>query len=376
MSEEAKVGGEEKTASEIASLGGKAAAKKMSRAARSARASQAAAARWGGGLPVATYGSPDRPLRIGSIEIPCYVLSDERRVIVQRGVLTALSMSPGTGREGEGDRLLKFVTGKALTPYISGDLLEMIKNPIRFQTPSGGSLAYGYEATILADLCDAVLEARKMGSLHPQQVHIAAQCEILVRALTKTGIVALVDEATGYQDVRSRDALAKILEAFVAKELQQWVRTFPLEYFKEMCRLRGVNFSPNLQLPRYFGHLTNDLVYARLAPGVLEELKRKNPTEGEKRQRKSKHFQWLTADHGHPRLRIHLEGVIVAMKLSKDWKEFYCRVNDLYPKMNETPTIPGMRYDDPDGDDDQVATSSSSTALPPPSEQSPPASQE
>jgi hypothetical protein len=168
---------EPKTVEEIASLGGKAAAAKMTAAERSQRAAQAATTRWQGSLPVATHGSPDRPLRIGELEIPCYVLNDERRVIVQGGVLKALTMSQGTGREGEGDRLTKFVTGKSLNPFVSSDLLEMIKNPIRFQVPSG-ALAYGYEATILADLCDAVLEARKMGSLHHQQAHIAAQCEV------------------------------------------------------------------------------------------------------------------------------------------------------------------------------------------------------
>jgi hypothetical protein len=331
----------------IASLGGKASAAKLSAAERRERAKQAAAARWGAGLPMATHGSPDRPLRIADLEVPCYVLDDERRVIVQGGVFKALGMSQGTGRKGEGDRLTKFVTGKSLAPYVSSEMLEVIKNPIKFRVPSG-SLAYGYEATILNDLCDAVLEARKDDKLHYQQAHIAAQAEVLVRAFSRTGIVAAVDEVTGYQDARARDALAKILEAFVAKELQKWVRTFPKDYYEQLFRLRNITNTGGAKTPRYIGHLTNDLVYSRLAPGVLEELRRKNPTVPEKKQRKSKHHQWLTPDMGHPRLRMHLEGIVVAMKLSKDWKEFYGRLNEVYPKMNETPMLPGMKYDETD----------------------------
>lgn len=113
--------------------------------------------------------------------------------------------SRATAGRGGGDRLAKFVATKALNPFVSNELAEVIKNPIVFQAPSGGR-AYGYEATVLADLCDAVLEARKSGRLHYQQEHIAEQCESLVRAFAKVGIIALVDEATGYQDVRDRVA--------------------------------------------------------------------------------------------------------------------------------------------------------------------------
>jgi len=80
------------------------------------------------------------------------------------------------------------------------------------------------------------------GKLHHQQEHIAEQREILVRGFARVGIIALVDEATGYQEDRARDALAKILEAFIAKELRKWISTFPIDYYKELFRLRGWRF--------------------------------------------------------------------------------------------------------------------------------------
>lgn len=187
-----------------AAKGGRARAEKLSPEERRYIARRAAEARWNVDLPRATHGSDDHPLRIGSIEIPCYVLDDDRRVLAQRGMIAGLNMSQGTAGGGGGDRLVNFVRGKSLNPFISSKLLDLIVNPIRFRTLDGKNVAYGYEATALADLCDAVLEARKQDELNHQQEHIAARCEILVRGFARVGIIALVDEATGFQDHRSR----------------------------------------------------------------------------------------------------------------------------------------------------------------------------
>ncbi len=107
-------------------------------------------------------GSADHPLEIGDSEIQCYVLENEKRVLVQSEMINALGMSKGSSGGTGGDRLAKFVYGKALTPFVSDKLREVTTNPIKFKTNTG-NLAYGYEATILTDICDAVLDARKNG---------------------------------------------------------------------------------------------------------------------------------------------------------------------------------------------------------------------
>lgn len=282
-------------------------------------------------------------MRIGDLKIPCYVLADGKRVIVRRGMFDSLGMSNGTASrilETRTDRLTKFVEGKSLKPHVSDELLEVIKKPIPFKSPNG-TVAYGYEATVLADICDAVLTARSAGDLHHQQEHIAKQCEILVRAFARVGIIALVDEATGYQDERARDALAKILEAFVAKELRKWVKTFPAEFYKEMFRLRSIPYTGKVQRPAYIGHLTNDLVYSRLAPGVLEELRRRSPKD-ENGRRKNKLFMWLTEDVGHPKLLQHLEAVTALMKVSTAWDQFKGMLDIAYPKQTPLPLFDGI----------------------------------
>lgn len=283
-------------------------------------------------LPKATHESADHPLKIGDIEIPCYVLEDGTRVLSQRGVVGGLGMSYGS-RAGGADRLTSFLSGKAISPFVSNDLTALIANPIKFKTSLGGGIAFGYPATILADICDVVLSARRASALQQQQQHIAEQCEILVRGFARVGIIALVDEATGYQKDRAKDALAKILEAFVAKEIQPWVKTFPADYYEHLCRLRGLPYPPErMQMPRYFGVLTNDIVYHRLAPGVLEALK-KEAAKAEKRTRLHQH---LTHDHGHIKLRELIASIVTIMKLSPDYANFIGTLNRIHQRYGDT----------------------------------------
>lgn len=291
-------------------------------------------------IPQAMYGSPDSPLQVGNLKIPCYVLEDGRRVLAQGGMLEALDMSPGTAaKAGAGSRLAKFVSSKSISPYVPEELSRVVVEPIRFRSPRGGGDAYGYEATVLVEICEAVLEARDQGTLHRQQEHIAKQCEILVRGFARVGIIALVDEATGYQEVRAREALEKILDKFIGDELAKWAKTFPDEFYQEMARLRGLHYSEiATKRPAYIGHLTNDVVYKRLAPGVLIELKAKTPKTN-RGNRKHRYHQWLTEDFGHPRLREHLVAVIALMRASPNWNNFYRLLQRALPKYEDDPRL-------------------------------------
>jgi hypothetical protein len=321
---------------ETKAKGGYARAEALSPEERKRIAREAALARWDESIPKAEYGSSDRPLKIGNWEIPCYVLNDGRRVLVQRGMMGALGMKQGTAGRGGGDRLAKFAATKAINPFVSEKLAEVIKNPIVFHIPKGGK-AYGYEATTLADLCDAVLEARKSGTLHYQQEHIALSCEMLVRAFAKVGIIALVDEVTGYQEIRHREALQAILDLYLRKEFAAWAKTFPDEFYQHIFRLRKWNWKGRSKNPpQVVASYTKDIVYARLAPGILKELETRNPIENGKR--KGKHHQLLTEDVGHPALAQHIYGVLGLMRNSTDgdWTGFKRLLDRAYPRRNDS----------------------------------------
>lgn len=283
----------------------------------------------------AVYGSPDHPLKIGDLEIPCYVLEDGKRMLHQRGMVSALGMVRGGSSSGRGDRLAKFTAQDRLKSFVSEHLLKVTNKPIKFKTPKG-KIAYGYEATVLADICEAVLAARDAGLLQKQQEHIAKRCQILMRGFARVGIIALVDEATGYQEDRARDALEAILRNFISTELLKWVKTFPDEFYRQMFRLRNWQYSQfSAKRPSVAGRITNDIIYERLAPGVLAELRRIAPRDV-KGRRKHRYHQRLTSDIGHPALREHLASVITLMKVSTSWRRFYAMLNRALPKWGST----------------------------------------
>lgn len=272
----------------------------------------------------ATHGSPDHPLRIGDREIPCYVLEDGTRVIVMSGVLKSLGMSGGgkIGKKGK-DRLARFAATKGVNPFVPAGLSMMISEPIKFRRPSGGVATNGYEATVLVDLCEAILAARQGGMLTKQQMHIADRAETLVRAFARIGIIALVDECTGYQEKRDRDALHSLLSLYLSEERLAWAKRFPDDYWKELYRLRGLPWPAiGNKAPRYIGHLVNRTVYDKLPPTVLEELKRRNPPSEETGRRKYRHHQFLSEDFGQPDLKNHLLQLLPVMRLSPDWETF------------------------------------------------------
>lgn len=284
-------------------------------------------------------------LKIGEFVIPCAVLEEGTRLLTQEGMLTSLGRANRGIRRSSSEvaTLPPFLAAKSLEPFIDEGLKE-VASPIRFALPNGG-VAYGYAAELLPEICNVFLAAREAGALTAKQLPTAKRCEILVRGLAKVGIIALVDEATGYQYDREKDALEQILSKFIAKELSRWVKRFPNEYYEHMIRLWG--WTPRKfinRLPPVAGKITNNLVYSRLAPGVLQRLQELNPID-EKGRRKTKHHQWLTTEFGVEELRDHLIGLVALMKAAKTKAEFLRLVDLVFKPPNTTLPLP---FNEPD----------------------------
>jgi len=146
------------------------------------------------------------------------------------------------------DNMVPFLAAKNLKEFISKDLEESTK-PQEFLTKKGAK-AFGYRAELLPQVCEVYLQARDNLKLHPSQAKTCKSAEIIMRGLAQVGITALVDEATGYQDVRARDALAIILEQYIADEHRKWTECFPEKFYKEMFRL-NIKTATNHRL-KYF----------------------------------------------------------------------------------------------------------------------------
>ena len=222
-------------------------------------------------------------LNLGGISIPCYVLQDGTRVLSGRGMQEALKMVDESedGKQTAGTRLNRYLNQKSLNPFIYKGKEPDHFNPIICY--KGTQKINGYEATILADICEAFLEARNYIELSTRQRVIADQCEILIRGFARVGITALVDEATGYQYERERDALQSILKAYINEELLKWQKLFPDIFYYEIFRLNNWDYTVKgiQKRPGVIGKWTNELIYKQLPKGVLEELKNRTPKSSE-----------------------------------------------------------------------------------------------
>lgn len=313
--------------------GGRARAESLTPEQRTEIARLGAQSRWDSSkLPRATHSGV---VKIGDIEIPCAVLDTGQRVLTQSGFMRAL----GRARQAKGRQyydadvnMPAFLTAKNIRPFVSKDL-EVTSSQILFRQK--GHKAFGYPAELLPQVCGVFLDALKAGVLVPTQLHIAEKAQILIRGLATVGIVALVDEATGFQEYRDSQALQAILDAYLKKEFAAWAKRFPDEFYYHIFRLKNWEWKGRkVNPPQVVAHFTKDIVYSRLAPHILEELERRNPMENGRRR--SRHHQWLTEDIGHPALAQHLHAVITLMRVSSTWEQFMAMLDVAHPPRGDT----------------------------------------
>jgi hypothetical protein len=75
-----------------------------------------------------------------------------------------------------------------------------------------------------------------------------------------------------------RLALQAILDKYLRKEFAAWAKQFPDDFYREIFRLRNWTWRGiKVNRPQVVARYTNDLVYARLAPGVLKVRHRQDP---------------------------------------------------------------------------------------------------
>ena len=284
----------------------------------------------------AKYGSDKTPLQLGELSIPCYVLEDGTRVFSGRGIQKILGSTATSGKWLE-----KFVNSDEISPYLAvkktgiSSVLDKLSSPIKFYRPSAGgsqSETYGYEVTLLIDICDAIISSSETGKFNDKS--IIKNANIIIRAVAKVGIIALVDEATGYdkEKKRAKDELQKFLKQFLSDEASKWVKTFEDSFFEMIYKMRGWNWNMTNKRPGVVGQWINNIVYERIAPLTLSTLNDKNP-KNEKGYRKDKHHQFFTEDIGKPKLKEYLASVEALGRASNyNWDIFMELLDRAFPK--------------------------------------------
>jgi hypothetical protein len=318
-----------------ASKGGAARMKQMTVDERKALASAAAKARWrkaGAGeyaslinddatevneknnFPVAKWPGI---LTVGNVEIPVYVLEDGRRIISRTGATTVL-----TGGKGGGN-LESYIQIRAIEPYMPPNLQSRM---IDFTIPEVVNKSVkGMDAETYLEICSGYVRAMQDGQLTETQVGIAMRAAMFAAACSKVGLIALIDEATGYQFRRADEELQLKLRLFLLEEMRKWDRTFPNELWEQFGRLTNWKGAIH-QRPKYWGKLVMELIYEYLDPDVAEWLRENAP----KPQKGQNYHQWLTSQYGLRRLVEHIWKVVGIASTCSDVNELKRKMEELY----------------------------------------------
>jgi len=259
------------------------------------------------GIPKATHWGD---LDIAGTKIPCYVLSTGDRVFSLKGVVVGLI-------ETDGGQLAEYLKVRALQPHLPPDLMPSENGDIpaffRFDTGGEGVAKYavGIKVERFNDLIRAYSSALVDHALSPhdktkialtdRQLQIAQRAVRFQQATADVGLIALVDEATGYQYEREEDALQIKLRLYLEEDMRKWERTFPDQLWAEFGRL--TNWKGTLhQRPKYWGKLIMELIYGYLDPDVAKWLKEHAP----KPIKGQNYHQWLSSQYGLKKLTEHI----------------------------------------------------------------------
>lgn len=274
------------------------------------------------------------------VEIDCYVTDNKMRLLSLRATARAMNLKGG----GSG-ALLRNLQSKWIQPYLSDHLKEWAIGAETSNLPkikgASGPAFIPFEATLFVDLCKAYVMAQNDGILNQSQSLIADRLLSIMAAFAKVGIVALVDEITGYQEDREKDELQKILKAYISEELLPWQKRFPDEFYKELFRLNGWEYTIHgiKKRPGVIGTWTNKLIYDELPPGITEELK-KNVPKSEAGNKVVRLHQYLTEDIGNPHLKSQLDQTLMLFRLSDNMADMWHKFEKAKERRNGQLEIP------------------------------------
>lgn len=281
------------------SAGGKARAEKLSKEERTEIAKKGALTRWG--FKSHHKGSFSEDF---GIDADCYVLDDElgTAVLTQRGTSKILGFSNDNGKS-----FTRLVNRESVKKLIAAKTLEKLENPLKFQyvctaanTPN--FVASGYDATVIIDVCNAVIKASRQDNGIAQET--VANAAIIIGACAKLGIRELIYKLAGYNSTKAQVVAA--FRQFVSEEASKWAKEFPDDLYEEWQRIyqipvpeRGKNWEHR--------HLTLRHIYTPLAKsnGRLLDLLRE--AKGEQRSKKLHQF---LSEVGKDSLRAHIWKVV------------------------------------------------------------------
>lgn len=260
-------------------------------------------------------------IKLGDYEIPCYVLNTEERVLSQREVVRLLTGGRESGNLGQ------YLSARAVQGTLPAHLQGDWKDNVLIFRAGNIPVVHGIRGGDVIDICKAYLDARQLGKLMPSQAHIAQHSEMFISASAKTGIDAIIDEATGFQHFRKAAELQEKFTAYLQAEYREWTETFPRQFFMQLYRLEGI-VPPQMiaHYPKRFGKYIMEFVYDTMDRDIANWLRENNPSPGGKQ-----HHHQKFNDFGYKQLTDHLMSVLGIMKASLNMENFKDNLQRAFP---------------------------------------------
>lgn len=271
-----------------------------------------------------TLGDDRPPVVLLGVTVRVYGLATHDRVITQESAYALFGMV----RDHNGCPLARMVRVLDRLGFARPKLATDTLYPLRFYTETGKEGAC-YALSTLRDICEALHLAATAGVLPPGMSGAAAVGRRLRAFDLEASLTRFANAAIGFDPDAAARALGQLTDDAGRRQ-----NTFPDEFYVELYRLRGLPpYTGATRRPSYFGTLTNNIVYKRLAPGLLDELK-DGIDRGETGKHKKRLFQRLSTTRGYPQLLDHLDNVIALMKRCKTYDEFMRKLDAKYPKQS------------------------------------------
>lgn len=282
----------------------------------------------------------DRVLNRGGLPMGHVANIDCANVMVGQKVLRLVSMNSffdivGIAHRAKSplDSFCRLLNHPVIRTAASDRLLERFRTGYSLDLKSDGPIFV--DCRVVTDFCRLILSLREYGKIGEPYLRYAQNCEKFMVGLADTGLVALIDEATGYAKKR-RDEYQQLFLAFIREERSDWVKEFPDSFFSGIYKIYNLE-KIGRNHPQFFGGFIAKYVYWPLADSkgaILEKLREKDPYVKVGTRRYKLH-QFLTQKIGKPALHDHLVRIGLLLDMSKNKNDFRRQFQKAFPRAGD-----------------------------------------
>lgn len=282
----------------------------------------------------------DRVLNRGGLTMGHIANIDCANVMVGQKVLRLMSMDSffditGIARRVKSplDAFCRLLNHPMIRTEASDRLLDRFRTGYVLDLKSEGPMFV--DCRVVTDFCRLMLRLRECGKLGESYLRYAQNCEKFMVGLADTGLVALIDEATGYAKKR-RDEYQRLFLAFIRDERSDWVKEFPDSFFAGIYKIYNLE-KIGRNHPQFFGGFIAKYVYWPLADSkgaILEKLREKDPYVKVGTRRYKLH-QFLTQEIGKPALHDHLVRIGLLLDMSRNKNDFRRQFQKAFPRAGD-----------------------------------------